>query len=262
VKVYRALTVAGSDSAGCAGIQADLRTFAALGVHGLCAVTAVTAQDSRRLTRADEVPLENIERQIDAVIQDIGVDAAKTGMLSSAPVVELVARKMLQHRIVNLVVDPVIVSTGGDRLLTEEGLAAVKTKLLPAAMLVTPNLREAEALTGRPVLDLREAARELHALGARAVLIKGGHADDPARATDLLFDGREFTEFSAPRIPTPNTRGSGCVLSAALAAHLARGSSLREAVGRAKEYVTEAIRRSYPIGHGCGPLGNPMSHQS
>ncbi len=257
--IPRALTVASSDSGGCAGIQADLKTFAALHVHGMSVITSVTAQDTMRVHMASDVPLDNIERQIEAVIEDIGVDAVKTGMLSSAQTISLVAHQMKRHQIRRLVVDPVMVSHGGDPLIQEDTVEVLKTQLIPAALTVTPNLHEAEHLIGHPITsqkELKEAAREIFELGPRSVLVKGGHFEDPDQSTDYFFDGREITAFGEARLHTKNLHGSGCTLASAITAYLAYGLELKEAVGRAKEYVTSAIRHGFPLGHGAGPLGH------
>jgi hydroxymethylpyrimidine/phosphomethylpyrimidine kinase len=206
-----------------------------------------------------DAPLDVIEWQMRAVAEDIGVDAVKTGMLSSSPIISLIAGLLQSYRMDRLVVDPVMVSTGGDRLIQEEAVAALKSRLFPLALLVTPNLREAEILAGRSIADRRdteEAARAIHALGPRAVVIKGGHWAELAQSEDLFFDGVEFASFSAPRVQTRNTHGSGCTFAAAVTAGLARGLELIEAVSQAKAYTTEAIRHSYPLGRGHGPLGH------
>ena len=253
----RALTIAGSDSGAGAGVQADLKTFAARGVYGASVITAVTAQNTLRVTRVLELPLEIIEAQIDAVLCDIGADAVKTGMLSSAPIVELVAKKVREWGVERLVVDSVMVAKGGDRLLREDAVTAVREKLLALALVLTPNLPEAEVLVGRPVRtreQRKRAAREIAAMGVRNVVIKGGHAE--GAPVDLLFDGRDFTEYSAERIESRNTHGGGCTFSAAVAAELAKGRGVPEAVGEAKRYVTEAIRQAPEIGGGHGPLNH------
>jgi hydroxymethylpyrimidine/phosphomethylpyrimidine kinase len=258
-KIPRALSIAGSDSGGCAGIQADLKTFAALAVHGMTAITSVTAQDTVRVHMVSDIPLENIEMQIEAVIQDIGVDAVKTGMLSSNEIISLVARQMEKHQVEKLVVDPVMVSTSGDPLIREDAVEALKRVLFPLALVVTPNLREAECLsrqTIRDQKDLEKAAREIFGLGPKAVLIKGGHFRDSHLSEDYLYDGKRFASFSAERFDTRNTHGSGCTFASAIAAWLAHGLDLEEAVRRAKDYVTEAIRNSFSLGHGTGPLGH------
>jgi hydroxymethylpyrimidine/phosphomethylpyrimidine kinase len=255
--VRSALTIAGSDSGGGAGIQADLKTFAALGVYGTSALTAITAQNTMAVTAVHEIPTEVIAAQIEAVISDIGADAVKTGMLSSSAIVEVVAHELGRHRVDRLVVDPVMVAKSGDSLLREEAVASLRTRLLPLAMVVTPNIPEAEVLTGTAISsleDMRWAAAMIVDLGARGVVVKGGHLAGPA--TDLFYDGSRFQEFTAPRIDSVNTHGTGCTFASAIAAGLARDMAVLDAVARAKEYVTEAIRRSFPIGRGHGPLNH------
>lgn len=250
-----ALTIAGSDSGGGAGIQADLKTFAAHGVHGTSAITAVTAQNSVAVT--DYVALEPrmVVAQIEAVATDMNVAAAKTGMLANREIVEAVAEAVARLRIPYLVVDPVMVAKSGDRLLDPAAERAYLERLFPLATLVTPNLFEAEVLLGRPVRTLevmREAARALKERGPRAVVVKGGHL--PGEAVDVFWDGERLVELAAPRIPTHNTHGTGCTYSAAMAARLAKGAELLEAVRGAKAYLTEAIRGSYSVGKGHGPV--------
>ncbi len=251
------MTIAGSDSGGGAGIQADLKTFQALGVYGASALTAITAQNTVRVTAVHEIPTDVIAAQIDAVVSDIGVDAAKTGMLSSAEIIAIVAERVRHWRLERLVVDPVMVAKSGDRLLREDAVQALIQRLLPLAMVLTPNLPEAEVLVGRPLAtddDIREAAREIVDLGARSVVMKGGHR--AGAASDILFDGRSFEVFESERFDTKNTHGTGCTFSAAIAAGLARGLPVVQAVGDAKSYVSEAIRRSRPLGHGHGPVAH------
>ena len=253
--IPKAMTIAGSDSGGGAGIQADLKTFAALGVYGASTLTAITAQNTVAVTAVHELPVDLIAAQIDAVIADIGVDAVKTGMLSSAAIVETVAAALQRHAVTNLVVDPVMIAKSGDALLRPEAVAALRARLLPLAAVVTPNLPEAETLTGLSLTtaaDLRRAAAQIVGMGARSVVVKGGHRDGPA--ADLFYDGVRFQEFTAPRLDTRNTHGTGCTFAAALAAGLAQGKDLIEAVAQAKDYVTEAIRHAYPLGQGHGPL--------
>ncbi len=250
------LTIAGSDSSAGAGIQADLKTFAALGVYGTSAVTAVTAQNTRGVTAVQEMPPGIIAAQIDAVVADIRPDAVKTGMLASAPIIEVVAGKLKEHGLANLVVDPVMVAKSGDRLLREDAVAALRDLLLPLAAVVTPNLPEAEVLAGFAIAsdeDARKAAEEIVGLGAAAAVVKGGHRE-AAEALDILYDGSAYREYSVPRIDTTSTHGTGCTFASAIAAYLARGEPLAEAVGQAKEYLTEALRRAYPIGGGHGPV--------
>ncbi len=249
------LTIAGSDSGGGAGIQADLRTFAAHGVHGASAITAVTAQNS--VAVVDYVALEPrmVVAQVEAVATDMTVAAAKTGMLANRPIMEAVAEAVARLRLPNLVIDPVMVAKGGDRLLDPAAEQAYVDLLFPRAEVVTPNLMEAEALVGYPVRtleDMRRAARDLHARGPKAVVVKGGHLEgDPV---DIYFDGERLQELFAPRISTNNTHGTGCTYSAAIAARLALGAERLDAVRGAKRYLTEAIRRSYSVGRGHGPL--------
>jgi len=252
-----ALTVAGSDSGGGAGIQADLKTFAAIGVHGTSAITAVTAQNTQGVSGIFDLPPSFVEAQFDAIAVDIGVDAMKTGMLFSAEIIAAVVGKIVQYGISQVVVDPVMVATSGDLLLREDAIEAVKRALLPVALVVTPNRREAEVLAGMEIQsedDVLEASRRIHALGPRYVLIKGGHATGDA--VDYLFDGHEMRGFLAPRIETENTHGTGCTLSAAIAAYLALGRGVVEAVSGAKEYVTEALRHAYSLGKGHGPVNH------
>ena len=252
-----AMTIAGSDSGGGAGIQADLKTFAALGVYGTSVLTAVTAQNTVGVTGVHEVPVQMISAQIEAVFSDIGADAVKTGMLSSREIIETVARELVRLRVDRLVVDPVMVAKSGDRLLREDAVDALKQDLLPLATVVTPNIPEAETLAGMQIVseqDAREAAKKIVGMGANAVVVKGGHLPGPP--VDLLYDGTEFREFKAVRIDTKNTHGSGCTFASAVAAGLAKGMELVDAVGAAKEYVNEAIRYSLEIGRGHSPLNH------
>jgi hydroxymethylpyrimidine/phosphomethylpyrimidine kinase len=254
-RVRTALTIAGSDSGGGAGIQADLKTFAALGVFGTSALTAVTAQNTLGVTAVHEIPPEIVAAQIDAVVTDIGADAVKTGMIASTAIIEIVAAKVREHGLSTLVVDPVMVATSGDRLLREDAVAALRTSLIPLATVVTPNLPEAGVLVNREVStleEMREAAREIVGLGARSVVVKGGHLTGDA--IDLFYDGNGFQELPARRIQTTSTHGTGCTLASAIAALLAKGESLENAIGNAKVYVTAAIERAFPVGHGHGPV--------
>ena len=257
MKLPVALTIAGSDSGGGAGIQADLKTFAALAVHGTSAITAITAQNTTGVTDILELPVDLIRNQIAAVVDDIGVQAAKTGMLSSAAIIGVVAEAVREHSLRLLVVDPVMVAKGGAKLLRDDAIEALRKQLLPLAAVVTPNLPEAEVLLGRPVASLderKQAARDLVEIGARAAVVKGGHAGD---ATDVYFDGSQMIELRAERIDTNNTHGSGCVFSAAIAAWLARGADPLTAAREAKSFITQAVAYSLEIGHGHGPV-NPM----
>ncbi len=253
--IPRILTVAGSDSGGGAGIQADLKAITLLGGFGMSAVTAVTAQNTLGVKGIHELPPDFVGLQMDAVISDIGVDAMKTGMLGGPDTIRLVAGRIRKYRISRVVVDPVMVAKGGARLLAADALGALKKELLPLAEILTPNIPEAEALTGRAVMGvkgMKEAARRIHGLGARHVLVKGGHL--PGEAVDVFFDGRRIFELSAERIQTPNTHGTGCTLSAVLALELARGSRPLDAVEKAKILITSAIRSSLALGTGHGPV--------
>jgi len=257
--IPRVLTIAGSDCSGCAGIQADLKTFGALGVHGMSVVTCVTAQDTRRVYEVVELTCHQVGRQIEVVLEDIGANSVKTGMMPSAEIIESVAAHLERYRIELLVVDPVMRSTGGDSLIQDEAVTVLKKRLLPLATVVTPNIPEAEFLVQRRIRSEQEieaAARDILGLGPQAVIIKGGHLPDPERSTDYLLDHDGFTLVEGPRINTQNTRGSGCTFASAVAACLAHQLDLKEAVIRAKEYVTEAIRHSFALGHGNGPLGH------
>lgn len=250
------MTIAGSDSGGGAGIQADLKTFTVLGVFGTSAITALTAQNTTGVTGVVEVPPEFVVEQIDAIMRDIGTDAAKTGMLSHAAIIEAVAAAVRRWGIARLVVDPVMIAKSGAPLLRPEATDALRRVLLPTALVVTPNLHEAGALVGRPVrtlADMRAAAREIHAMGPRHVVVKGGHLEDADQAVDILFDGSTIQEFSAPRAQSRHTHGTGCVFSAAIAAGLAKGLVIPEAVARAKEVITAAIAAGLPLGAGHGP---------
>ena len=254
----RVLAIAGSDSGGGAGIQADLKTFAAQGVFGLSAVTAVTAQNSVGIMAVHGLPADMVVKQIKAVVSDIGVHAAKTGMLFSAAVVEAVAATVKTLDIPNLVVDPVIISTSGAKLIDEDAVSVIKAKLLEQAYVVTPNRQEAEALTGCSITslaDARDAARRIHDAGPAAVIITGGHIPGD-EVVDVLFDGRDVMEFCGPRIKTVRTHGTGCTFSAAVAAALASGQTLPEATHAAKLFVEQGIRHAPSIGHGHRPLGH------
>ncbi len=256
-KTWRVLTVAGSDSGGGAGIQADLKTISALGGYGMTVITALTAQNTLGVQGVYEIPVDFIEKQFDSVASDIGVDAAKTGMLSSSDIIRSVAGKIRQYRIDQLVVDPVMVAKGGGALLREDARETLIRELLPLALVVTPNIPEAEVLTGiriSGVDDMKDAARVIHSLGARHVVVKGGHL--PGEALDLLYDGKTFHSLSSPRIQTKHTHGTGCTFASAVATGLAEGRTVREAVSRAKIYVTEAIRFALAIGGGQGPTNH------
>ena len=258
--VSKALTIAGSDSGGGAGIQADLKTFSAFRVFGMSVVTAVTAQNSLGVQGVFNLPPEFVGRQIDSVLSDFDADAVKIGMLSTAPIIGEVAARLKANaksgiEAMRIVLDPVMIAKSGDPLLQPEARAALIKELLPLALVVTPNLHEAEALAGMPVAterDMEEAARRILALGPKNVLVKGGHLRDAA--TDILWNGRDLSRFTAARIDSTSTHGTGCTFSSAIAACLARGYALRDAISEAKAYVTAAIREGFQVGRGVGAL--------
>jgi hydroxymethylpyrimidine/phosphomethylpyrimidine kinase len=255
MKIYKALTIAGSDSGAGAGIQADLKTFAALGVYGTSVITAITAQNTVKVSQVFELSPDLVAAQIDAVIEDIGAEALKTGMLANAAIIEVVAAKIRQYRLKNLVVDPVMVAKSGDLLLRRDAVEALRSHLIPLAQVVTPNLPEAEELTAMKLTrekEFEEAARRISAMGAKNVVIKGGHRRGPA--IDLFFDGKKMRRFRSPRIRTRHTHGTGCTFSAAIAAYLAKGETVETAVSRAKRYITETIRHGFAVGSGHSPV--------
>ncbi|NRD79448.1 bifunctional hydroxymethylpyrimidine kinase/phosphomethylpyrimidine kinase [Bacillus sp. BRMEA1] len=255
----RALTIAGSDSGGGAGIQADLKTFQELNVFGMSALTAVTAQNTLGVHGVYPMTTEAVVKQIRAVGEDIGVDALKTGMLFSADIIEAVAENIKSFQWENVVVDPVMIAKGGASLLLKEAISALKKNLLPLAKIITPNIPEAEVLTGMAIQSFEEkqkAARRLSELGVKNVVIKGGHDEDPSISTDLLFDGKEFYTFSSNRISTKNTHGTGCTFSAAITAELAKGASVYDAVVMAKDFIQAAIEDDLMLGKGHGPTNH------
>ena len=250
-----ALTIAGSDSSGGAGIQADLKTFAAHGVYGMSAITAITAQNTQGVTDVMALTPEIVRAQIAAVAVDIPPDATKIGMLANAGIISVVADAIREHRLAFVVLDTVMIAKSQARLLGDNAIAALRDRLLPLATVVTPNVPEAEALTGmkiNTVDDLRTAAKRLVEMGARAALVKGGHLSGPS--VDVLWDGSQLLELSADRIETRHTHGTGCTLSSAIASRLALGDSLADACRAAKAYVTRAIAEAPGLGHGHGPL--------
>jgi hydroxymethylpyrimidine/phosphomethylpyrimidine kinase len=256
----RVLTIAGSDSGGGAGIQADLKTVAALGCYGMSAITALTAQNTIGVSGIHPVPPDFAAAQISAVLEDIGANAVKIGMLYSAELIRVVAEQLRKFGARNIVLDPVMVAQSGDRLLRDDAVGAITQYLMPLADVVTPNLPEAEVLVGgriRSLEDRRAAARDLGRFGSRSILIKGGHGEDKD-SSDLLYLCREsrFVTFAAERIASRNTHGTGCTLSSAIAAFLAKGDSLEDAVRRAKEYISQAIQAGagYTLGRGHGPV--------
>jgi hydroxymethylpyrimidine/phosphomethylpyrimidine kinase len=258
--IPRVLTIAGSDPSGGAGIQADLKTFTVFGVYGMSAITALTAQNTLGVSEVYPVSPRFVRAQIDAVAGDVGIDAAKTGMLANRAVVEAVAAAVRAHRIAPLVVDPVMRAQSGAQLLEDEASSALLAELLPLAALVTPNVPEAAALLGMHIAslaDMREAARRLVVAGAAAALVTGGHLDG-AEAVDVLYDGATLHELRAPRIATPHTHGSGCMTAAALAACLARGMPLLAAAEEAKRFISKAIAGGLALGTGSGPA-NPLA---
>ena len=255
----KALTIAGSDSGGGAGIQADLKTFMARGVYGLSVLTAVTAQNTLGVQAVVELPPDFVAQEFDSVFGDMQIQAAKTGMLSSIPLVEVVSRKIDTYGVRKLVVDPVMVAKGGHALLQADARQALTEKLLPLAFVVTPNLHEAGLLSGMEVVrrsDMEEAARRIKALGPTYVVVKGGHLEEDA--CDLLFDGSAFRAYSCRKIDTVCTHGAGCTFSAAITAELAKGETVETAIAHAKAFVTRAISAGFQIGHGHAPLNHQV----
>ncbi|MDR3541255.1 MAG: bifunctional hydroxymethylpyrimidine kinase/phosphomethylpyrimidine kinase [Desulfosporosinus sp.] len=250
----KALTIAGSDCSGGAGIQADLKTFSALGVYGMSVITAVTAQNTQGVFAVQDISRDVIGQQIEAIFEDIEVDGVKVGMVSQVQTIEVIAEQLKRYCPSKIVVDPVMVSKSGYHLLNPEAEVTLIKELLPLAMLVTPNIPEAEVMTKtsiRTLIQMEEASRAIYQMGAKNVLLKGGHLE--GEAVDILYDGREFTRFVSSRIATKNTHGTGCTLSSAITANLALGYSLSKAISQAKEYITLAIQHSFAIGKGVGP---------
>ncbi len=254
-----ALTLAGSDSGGGAGIQADIKSMEANGVFAASVLTAVTAQNTEAVTMSFDLPERLIAAQVDAVAEDFDIAAAKTGMLASSAIIEVVANKIEAHGLMPLVVDPVMMSKSGFKLLADEAIGTLRMRLIPLATVVTPNTHEAELLADRTVLtldDAKAAAETIFEMGPDAVVVKGGHLDDQAEAVDVYFDGSAMRTVAAPRVDTKNTHGTGCTYASAIAANLAKGHGLAEAIERAKRYVTQAIRHALPIGRGHGPTNH------
>lgn len=259
MSINRALTIAGSDSGGGAGIQADLKTFQELGVYGMTALTAVTAQNTIGVQDVFPLTAEMVQKQMESVGDDIGVHALKTGMLFNAEIITAVAETISRYNWAKVVVDPVMIAKGGASLLQQQAVSAMKTELLPLAMVVTPNIPEAEVLTGMEIkteADKHEAAKKLFELGVKNVVIKGGHDENTSESIDLLYDGIDFTTFRNTRIQTKNTHGTGCTFSAAITAELAKGSSIHVAVSIAKNYIQAAIEHDLHIGSGHGPTNH------
>jgi hydroxymethylpyrimidine/phosphomethylpyrimidine kinase len=257
---HKVLTIAGSDSGGGAGIQADLKTFAAIGCYGMSVITALTAQNTRRVTAIHALPPSFAVEQMTAVFTDIGADAVKIGMLYSAQLIEAVTETLNKYRARNIVLDPVMVAQSGDKLVQDDAIQAIKEHLIPVADVVTPNLPEAEVLLGQKIEsleDMQRAARSLAQFGARSILIKGGHLEE-SKSTDLLYLTEEdrFVTLEAERVDSRNNHGTGCTLSSAIAAHMAKGDRIEDAVRKAKTYIQNAIRAGakYKIGHGHGPV--------
>ena len=261
----KVLTIAGSDSSGGAGIQADLKTFSARGVYGMSAITALTAQNTMGVQRVYEIAPSFVGDQIDSVMLDIGVDAWKIGMLANTEIIRIVADRARKYNIKLLVIDPVMIAKSGDFLLKPAATEALISKLIPLAYVITPNHHEAQVLTNisiKNLTDARKAAKEIHKQGAQNVVIKGGHLPDIQNAIDLLYDGTNFTEFHAPRINTKNTHGTGCTFASAIAAELAKGNDIKSAVHIAKAYLTAAIQKadSMRIGKGNGPTNHSQGN--
>ncbi|WP_100330698.1 bifunctional hydroxymethylpyrimidine kinase/phosphomethylpyrimidine kinase [Bacillus xiapuensis] len=257
--VKKALTIAGSDSGGGAGIQADLKTFQELGVFGMSAITAITVQNTLGVHGVYPLPVAAVKEQIEAIGEDMGTDALKTGMLFSSDIIQATAEQIQKQGWKKVVVDPVMIAKGGKSLLEEEAIQAMKEALLPLAHVVTPNIPEAEVLAGleiRSLEDRKEAAKRLYQAGARYVVIKGGHADDGDSLIDLLFDGEQFSYYESARVKTKNTHGTGCTFAAAIAAELAKGHSVSEAVETASQFVHAAIESELHIGNGHGPTNH------
>lgn len=261
----KVLTIAGSDSGGGAGIQADLKTFSARGVYGMSVITALTAQNTIGVQGVYEILPSFVEKQIDSVMSDMGADAWKTGMLSDSEIIRVVADRAQKYNIKLLVIDPVMIAKSGDLLLNQKAIAALISDLIPLAFVITPNHHEAQTLTGLTIenlADAREAAKKIHNQGAKNVVIKGGHLPDIKNAIDLLYDGRNFIEFHAPRIKTKNTHGTGCTFTSAIAAELAKGNNIKSAVHTAKAYLTAAIQKAddLEIGKGHGPTNHSQGN--
>lgn len=255
MKTPKALTIAGSDSGGGAGIQADLKTFSALGVYGTSVITSITAQNTVRVTGIQNIDPSIIEKQIDAVLNDIGANAVKTGMLSTAEIIDVVSKSMFRFKIKKLIIDPVMIAKSGDRLLQDNAVHTLTHRLIPLAYMVTPNIPEAEVLTGKKINtpdDMEKACRTIMEMGCKSVIVKGGHL--PKDALDVFFDGKKMYHLKGKRRRTKNTHGTGCTFSAAIAANLAKGLTALDAVILSKKYITEAIEHAFSIGKGHGPV--------
>lgn len=253
----KVMTIAGSDSGAGAGIQADLKAIAAMGAYGTSAITSITAQNTLGVQNVFNLPLTIIADQIESILDDIGAHAVKTGMLATGDIISLVADKVKKYNIKLLVVDPVMVSTSGDVLLQQDALDNLKNCLLPLAYITTPNMREAEVLSGQPVTtlsEMKEAAKKIYSFGPKNVVVKGGHLE--GEAIDVLYNGKEFKYFKNPKVDTKNTHGTGCTFAAALAANLAFGFEVEKALQKTKEYITGALKDSLDVGQGAGPVNH------
>ncbi|MFC0524406.1 bifunctional hydroxymethylpyrimidine kinase/phosphomethylpyrimidine kinase [Pontibacillus salicampi] len=258
MEISKSLTIAGSDSGGGAGIQADLKTFQELSSYGMSVITAVTSQNTKGVHDVHPIPMKHIASQLEAIATDVNPQAVKTGMLGDMDTIHLIADRVRQYEWKNLVVDPVMVAKGGARLLEEQAVSTIKQTLIPLASVVTPNIPEAEALTDKQIKtmeDRKEAAVLLAQMGAQTVIIKGGHGTED-KVSDLLFDGEEFTIYEGERYSTRNTHGTGCTFSAAITAELAKGNNIRQAVTVAKEFIELAIKEDLHIGSGHGPTNH------
>jgi hydroxymethylpyrimidine/phosphomethylpyrimidine kinase len=256
-KLKKVLTIAGSDCSGGAGIQADLKTFSAHGVYGMSVIVSVVAENTSRVIDIQDISPDMIKKQMDAIFEDIEVDAVKIGMLSTYECMQAVSDKLKEYRPANVVIDPVMLAKGGHALMQEAALSFFTSELIPFADMLTPNIPEAEAITGlkiSTVEDMKKAAESIYSMGTRSVLVKGGHLEGDAE--DILFDGKNFYSYITKRINTKNTHGTGCTFSSAIAANLALGMNYFEAVGKAKKYVTMAIEHSLDIGKGHGPTNH------
>lgn len=250
----RVLIIAGSDSGGGAGIQGDIKTVSALGGYAMTAITAITVQNTLAVSDVHAVPTHIIKSQMQVVLDDIGADAIKTGMLHDKDVIETIA-EILRSRTLPAVIDPVMISKSGNALLQASAVDALKKILLPLATIITPNIPEAEALLGKPVINMQDAARELAQFGSKAILLKGGHAQGDV-ITDVLWDGQDITQWQSPRIHSKHTHGTGCTLASAIAVSLGQGMSLKDSISRARDYVMGAISHAPGFGHGHGPLNH------
>ena len=260
------LTIAGSDSGGGAGIQADLKTFAARGVYGMSAITAITAQNTLGVDAIYMIDANFVAKQIDSVMNDFGADAWKTGMLVNDEIIKIVSKKVVEYNIEKLIVDPVMVAKGGDLLLRKEANYALIENLIPLAYIITPNHHEAEVITNMKInnlIDAEDGAKLIYKMGAKNVLIKGGHIPNIKDAIDILYDGKDITQIKAPRIETKNTHGTGCTYASSIAAEIAKGNDVKTAINISKEYLTKAIlsAKNLELGKGHGPL-NHFSHFS